>query len=118
MDTIQRDCAELAAEYWKLLRAFERAARIAPEAARARLLAQVRYADERLSTISARLGMRVVSFDGVKFEVNLPATAVNAEDIGSDRDSTVERTLEPAIISENSVILSGKVFLTETKVED
>jgi hypothetical protein len=113
----QKEVAELAAEYWKLLRAFERAAVLAPDSAKARLTAQARYSGERLSTVLERIGMRVVSFDGVKFEVNLPAVAVNAEDINPQISCFVERTLEPAVVTENTVILTGKVFLVESKAE-
>jgi hypothetical protein len=117
MDISQKEIAELAAEYWKLLRAFERAAMLAPDSAKARLGAQARYSGERLTTILERVGMRAVSFDGVKFEVNLPASAVNAEDMNPESACLVERTLEPAIVTESAVILTGKVFLAESKAE-
>jgi hypothetical protein len=38
---------------------------------------------------------------GLNFEVNLPAVAVNAEDVVSDRTLVIERTLEPAIVSDS-----------------
>jgi len=78
--TNQAKFAELASEYWKLLQAFERCAALAPESAKPRLAAQARYSGERLKALLERDGMRIVTFDGVKFEVNLPAVAVNAED--------------------------------------
>src|SRR5438105_4712348 len=106
--------AELASEYWKLLQAFERSVVLAPDPARARLGAQARYSSERLANLLERAGLRIVSFDGVKFEVNLPAIAVNAEDIPSGRACVVERTLEPAVVGDNCVIMTGKVFVVET----
>jgi hypothetical protein len=106
--------AELASEYWKLLQAFERSVALAPDPAKARLAAQARYSSERLTNLLERAGMRIVSFDGMKFEVNLPAIAVNAGDISSEQACVVERTLEPAVVTDNSVILTGKVFVVET----
>ncbi len=111
--TNRAEFAELASEYWKLLQAFERCAMLAPESAKPRLAAQARYASERLKTLLERDGMRVVTFDGLNFEVNLPAVAVNAEDIASDRTPVIERTLEPAIVSKFTVIITGKVYLVE-----
>jgi hypothetical protein len=110
----QLSMAELASEYWKLLQAFERSVVMAPDPARARLGAQARYSSERLTILMERAGMRIVSFDGLKFEVNLPAIAVNAEDIPSGQACVVERTLEPAVVADNSVIMTGKVFVVET----
>lgn len=45
------------------------------------------------------------------FEINMPAIAVNAEDVSGSQALVVERTIEPTVISELTVILTGKVFL-------
>lgn len=103
--------AEIGAEYWKVLRALERAVLLAPEPARARLNAQARYSAERLASLMERAGLRVLSFDGMAFEVNLPAVAVNAEDLPSTENLIVERTLEPTVLADSAVILTGKVFV-------
>ena len=112
---MKRAMADLACEYWKLLRAFERSAGAAPEDARTRLAAQARYAGEKLDSILRGEGLRLVAFDGQRFEVNLPAVAVNAEDFLGDQDTLVERTLEPAIVSDEGVLVMGKVFLASAR---
>lgn len=105
--------AKLAAEYWKLHRSFERMADLVPPDARARHLAQARYAASRLENLLQEAQMKVVSFDAQPFEVNLPAIAINAEDVtGLDR-LVVERTIEPAIVRDMDVILTGKVLLVQ-----
>ena len=104
--------AELASEYWKLLKSFERAAVAAPDGARTRLLAQARYASARLESILDSVGMRVVALDGLPFEINMPAVAINADDFAGDERVVVERTIEPAIVSDMTVIITGKVYLT------
>ena len=106
----QQLMAELASEYWKLLRAFERAATLAPESARGRLTAQARYGRPAHSLID-KAGLRLATFDGMMFEINMPAIAVNAEDLSASQALVVERTIEPTVISELTVILTGKVFL-------
>lgn len=116
--SIPKETAELASEFWKLLRAFERSIALAPDQAKVRLAAQARYAQDRLSYLLDRMGMRLVCFDGEVFEVNLPAVAVNAEDMKPDSSCIVERTLEPAVVHGSNVILSGKVFLAEIKRSD
>ena len=115
--TNQAEFAELASEYWKLLQAFERCATLAPETAKPRLAAQARYSGERLKALLERDGMRIVTFDGLDFEVNLPAVAVNAEDVQPDQNYVVERTLEPAVVAGTSIIMTGKVFISLSKSE-
>jgi hypothetical protein len=103
--------AELAAEYWKLIRAMERTIPFLPDDMRPRLAAQCRYANGRIETLLGREGMRLVSFDGSFYEVNMPATAVNGEEMAGVVSVVVERTLEPAVVSDHGVVLTGKVFL-------
>lgn len=115
MSLRENDAAELASEYWKLVRAFERSIALTPEAHHNRLHAQARYAHGKLDAILDRAGIRITTFDGAEFEVNLPVTAVNAEDVSSDAPCIIERTLEPTVILNDQVVLTGKVFLVEKK---
>lgn len=109
------DLVELASEYWKLVRAFERSIALTPDAHHNRLYAQARYSNGRLDTILGRAGVRIATFDGAEFEINLPVTAVNAEDVKSENTCIVERTLEPTILLDDQVVITGKVFLVEKK---
>jgi hypothetical protein len=106
--------ARLAVEYWKLLRSFERAIDVTPHDAKVRLSAQARYAAGRLEELLSDAKMKIVSFDGMTFEVNLPAVAINGEDVSGLHNVIVERTIEPAVIFDMNVILMGKVFLTQS----
>lgn len=103
--------ARLAVEYWKLLRSFEKARDMAPQDAKVRLSAQGRYAAGRLDALLSDAKMRLVSFDGSLFEINLPATAINSEDVSGLEGAFVERTIEPAVLSGMNVVLMGKVFV-------
>ena|SRR5579884_3069763 len=106
---------DLAAEYWKLVQYFKRAIELAPEQARARMEAQVRYAESRMEAILATQCMRVLSFDGMPFEPNMPAVAINADEFHDLDALVVERTLEPAVVKDMDVLVSGKVYLTKTE---
>jgi hypothetical protein len=75
----------------------------------------VGYANGKLDTILDRSGIKIATFDGAEFEINLPITAVNAEDVSSDTPCIIERTLEPTILVDDEVVLTGKVFLVEKK---
>lgn len=103
--------AQLAVEYWKLLRAVERAVDLMPEGARQRIASQARYASARLNALLMEHKMSLQVFDGLDFEVNLPASAINSDEIQDERPCIVERTLEPAVIADMRVVLMGKVFL-------
>jgi hypothetical protein len=110
MPTAETTLAQLAVEYWKLVRAVERALDLVPERAKERVASQARYATSRLNALLEEQNMSLQIFDGMDFEVNLPAAAVNGDEF-QDAASVVERTLEPAVICNMRVLLTGKVFL-------
>jgi hypothetical protein len=111
MPISESSLAQLAVEYWKLLRAVERALEAMPESSRARMASQARYASARLDALLSAHKMSLQAFDGFDFEVNLPASAINAEDFQNNGTLVVERTLEPAVIFDMRVLLMGKVLL-------
>jgi len=113
MHTAETTLARLAAEYWKLLRVVERAVEVAPEDAKERIASQARYAASRLETVLSEQNMSVQGFDGMAFEVNLPASAINGDEFQEGDMPIVERTLEPAVISNMRVVLMGKVYLAK-----
>jgi hypothetical protein len=103
--------AQLAVEYWKLLRAAERAIETIPDGSKERFASQTRYASGRLDALLLQEKMSVQSFDGMDFEVNLPASAVNGDEFADCLGATVERTIEPAIIADMRPVIMGKVYL-------
>jgi hypothetical protein len=103
--------ARLAVEYWKLLRVLERALESVPEERRERFASQGRYAAERLDDLLKERQMSVQSFDGMQFEINLPASAVNGDEFPNRTDVVVARTIEPAVIADMRPVLMGKVYL-------
>jgi hypothetical protein len=103
--------ARLAVEYWKLLRVLERALDSVPEERRERYASQGRYAAGRLDDLLRERKMSVQSFDGMDFEINLPASAVNGDEFPNRTDVVVARTIEPAVIADMRPILMGKVYL-------
>lgn len=104
------DMAELAVEFWKVLRNYDRVVEAAPENQKAGLVAQAKFANRRLVAILDRNGMHIETFDGAAFTANLPVAAVNADDF-IDGNPVVEQTLEPAVVVGTTVVRTGRVFL-------
>ena len=112
MPAYEATLAHLAVEYWKLMRTVERAIDVVPEHAKERVASQARYSASRLEALLGEKNMSLQVFEGMEFEVNLPAVAINGEEF-QGAASVVERTLEPAVISSMRVLLMGKVFLAK-----
>lgn len=107
--------AHLVVEYWKLLRAFERAIDRLPHEHVAKTAAQLRFSAGRLESLLKEGGLNLVTFDGQKFEPNIPATALNAEDFTDGKLLVIDRTVEPAVVENMTVLLLGKVVLKRIK---
>ena len=110
--------AHLAVEYWKLLRAFERTIDRLPHEHVAKAAAQLKFSARKLDFLLGEGGLNLVTFDGQKYEPNLPATALNADDFTDGEQLTVETTVEPAVIEDMTVLLLGKVVLKITEDEE
>ena len=103
--------ARLCVEYWKLAKASLRAASQLPEKDSKRLVAQVKFSDLQLATITGQMGLSLVSFDGENFATGMPASADNGDDYGEDDDLVVTKTIEPAVVKDMKVIQKGRVLI-------
>lgn len=110
--------ARLCVEYWKLVRASQRAAQQMPDKDGKRMAAQVKFSDLQLTTISGQLGLNLVSFDGEPFAAGMPASADNGEDFSEDDDLVVAKTLEPAVVREMKVVHKGRVLVARRSDEE
>jgi hypothetical protein len=108
--------AHLAIEYWKLLKAFERTIGRLPQEYVARTTAQLRFSAGRLASLLKEGGLCLVTFEGKKFEPNIPATALNVDEFTNGESLTIESTVEPAVVENMNVLIMGKVLLK--KIEE
>ena len=108
--------AHLVVEYWKLLKAFERTIGRLPQEHVAKTTAQLRFSAGKLDSLLKDGGLNLVTFEGQKFEPNIPATALNVDDFTDGEILTIETTVEPAVVENMNVLLLGKVVLK--KIED
>ena len=102
---------ELATEYWRVLRSYKRAVVDLPIEKHARVNAQIRYAENRLTEILNENGLRLLSYEGQPYTINLPVTVVNSDDFQDEKELVIEQTLEPTVIAEGRVLSMGKVIL-------
>jgi len=106
-----RGLAELAVEYWRLMKIYERAVSEQPPDRQPRGGAQLRYAMGRLVSILQENGIRLIVYDGQDYEPNLPVSVVNSDEVVGDHRLVVERTIEPTLVVDGKVLSMGKVAL-------
>jgi hypothetical protein len=108
---------EMAVDFWKLLKVSERILSSLPEERRTRLSAQIRFSAGRLSQHLEALDISLATFEGQKFGPELPAVAINADDIEGCEEPTVESAVEPAVIWKGRVIQNARVILKGSDVD-
>jgi hypothetical protein len=107
--------ARLATEHWRLIQVLSRLIYRLPIESQDRVQAQVRFATNQLSTIVAAHDFQLATFEGRRFEPNLPVVAVNAHEFSNEARLLVSETLEPAVVANGRIIQLGKVTLSEEK---
>jgi len=110
--------AELAVDYWKLLKVCERLMKSLPEDRRKRAGAQFRFSASRLENHLDALGIELVTFEGAQFGPELPAIAVNADDFGNAENLLIEAAIEPAVIMHGKVVQNAQVMLKESEINE
>lgn len=99
-------------EHWKLLRVCEGlVTKLHEQMARAE--GHVRFSRMQLDSFQDDCGLKLVTFDGEKFDSHMAATSINADDFASDDATIVETTVEPAVVRETQVLHMGKVLLSK-----
>ena len=111
MDDAEQTIARMAVEYWRLMRLVSRTIAMAPEDKRERLAASIRYGAARVEETLAGHNMSIQEFEGADFEINLPVSPINSSDFPGEDALIIERTIEPAVICDTRVVLTGKVLL-------
>lgn len=104
--------ARLCVEQWKLIQRVSKAIGSFDENERGRIASQLRYAALQLQTLAAEANLKLVTFDGELFGPGSPASAENLDEFQTDDGLIVSKTLEPAVVCDMRVILSGRVLLS------
>ena len=100
--------ADLAVDFWKLHRAFERIIVHLDEDRAHRASAQARFAAARLDISLTAAGMRFVRFDGQLLGPELPMETINADELADIAGPVVIETIEPAVLAGDRVVRMGR----------
>ena len=69
--------------------------------------------EARLESILAASSMRILDFDGMAFDTGMPVVAINGDEFSEEEAAVIETTLEPSVIQNMAVLVTGKVFLVK-----
>ena len=101
----------LGTESWRILRTLERFASGLDADQRRRIAGRVAFFERTLRSDLEGVGLRLVEFTGQPYGPQLPATAVNGDEVAVGDIPVVEQTLEPAILGPDGILRTGKVTL-------
>ncbi|WP_170318358.1 hypothetical protein [Sphingomonas sp. PAMC 26621] len=102
--------ADLAVEYWKLHRAFQRSLTHLDEDRAHRAGAQARFAAGRLDIVLAGAGLKLARFEGQVLGPELPMETINADELTAVVAPVVVETIEPAVLAGDRVVRMGRVL--------
>jgi hypothetical protein len=113
MSAADQALTQLAVQYWKLCAAFEREVALGAEGRREAGEAQLRFARRKLDTILEQEGMHLQTFDGAPWSPEIPASAINPEDVADGAGATIANTIEPTVIGAEGILHNGKILLKQ-----
>ncbi len=98
--------AKLAAEFWRLIKSYERTLTALPPDNKAASV--LRNAERKLTTILEETGMKVVIYDGQTYSPNLAVAIINTDEFAPGEELIIGNTLEPTIVLDDRVLFVGK----------
>ncbi|USI79079.1 hypothetical protein [Sphingopyxis sp. USTB-05] len=107
--------ANLAIDYWKLLRSCERISDNLSGDRSERFAAQVRFSSGRLAQHLSSLEVELATFEGQIFGPEIPAVAINHDEFDDAEPLVVDKAIEPAIICKGQVIHSARVAVKKAE---
>jgi hypothetical protein len=110
--------AQLCVEYWKLVAATEKALSGVLGRDGKRLEGQLKYSKRQLDVILQELGLRLVDFSGERFHPGLAVSVDNPADHDDDEALVVNKTLEPTVMSNMTVVRLGRVIVAPARNEE
>lgn len=105
------DLAELAVQYWKLTRSYQKSLEELPEKKAAKSRAQLRFSHGKTSSVFEKLNLKILSFEDVQYSAELPVSPINADDIEGAENVTIVQTIDPAVVVNGKVLRVARVML-------
>ena len=101
----------MAIEFWRFTRLFERLLTKLDAGEQKRYVSQLRWFRKKMEESLEQAGLRIVNVEGHPFDPGMAATPLNIEEFDSDDSLIVDQMVEPIIMKEEDLVKTGTVTL-------
>ena len=105
--------ADLASEYWKLLRAYERLIHESSPEKVNRLKSNYRNSERKLGVILEEQKLKIISYEERDYTPNLAVNVINVDEFENNEGLVIAQMLEPTVMHKEQVLKTGKAILKE-----
>jgi hypothetical protein len=101
----------IAVEGWRFARVYARAVSKLEGHEQSRYFGQHRYFLDLLDNQLAKVGLRLVAFDGHPYDAGLPLSILNLDEFSPETALVIEQTVEPVVIGPAGVVRMGSAMV-------
>lgn len=76
-----------------------------------KIVNQYSWFSRKIDDLIKEIGMRMITYDNVLYDVGMPITPINIDEFGSDDRLLILYTIEPTIMQGDRVFKTGTVIL-------
>ena len=105
--------AQLAGDYWRLLRSYERLIAESSPENHNRLKSNYRNAERKLTTALNDHDIQIVSYEGKEYSPNRAVTVVNGDEFDDNQQLIINQMMEPTGTLGDRVLSMGKAILSK-----
>ena len=102
----------IAIEYWRLVKVLERLLNTLDANESKRYQGKIRWFSKKTEEALTTAGLRIVNYEGHRYDPGIPASPINLEDFQPDDKLYITQMLEPVIVdTEGNVVKTGTIAI-------
>lgn len=103
--------AQLASEYWRLLRSHKSLMANFPP--NNRTMSTYRNSERKLNTILEDQGIKIISYEKQEYSPNLAIKVLNNDEFETNEGLEISQMMEPTVMQGERILIMGKAILSK-----
>ena len=108
---LETTLASLAIESWRLSKSFERLLTKSDPMEQRKYKSKLSWFNKKLNETLEEANLKFINLENQKYDTGAAVTAINLDDFKPDDDLEIDQMIEPIVMSNEGVLMTGTVVL-------
>ena len=114
---LETTLASLAIESWRLSKSFERLLTKSDPMEQRKYKSKLSWFNKKLNETLEEANLKFINLENQKYDTGAAVTAINLDDFKPDDDLEIDQMIEPIVMSNEGVLMTGTVVLRKRSAQ-